>query len=118
MMTSAFWHGFYPGYYATFFLGSQLVNCSRDLREWLRPQFAEDGVTPMWYNFGGWLLTSFFFSHAAVSFVLLDLKAGVEVANSMYWIPHIALGIGVFAARAGAAKAKKNKPKKEEKKTQ
>merc|ERR1712224_1105022 len=115
-MMSAFWHGFYPGYYVAFFFGSQAVNCSRTLREWLRPKFVgKDGKTPLWYNAGGLLLTSFIMAQFVTPFLLLDLTSILTVMNSIYWLPHITFFVFYAIASQGAAATKRAAKKNEEK---
>eukprot|EP01029_Cantina_marsupialis_P027791 TRINITY_DN774004_c0_g1_i1.p1 TRINITY_DN774004_c0_g1~~TRINITY_DN774004_c0_g1_i1.p1 ORF type:complete len:481 (+),score=106.99 TRINITY_DN774004_c0_g1_i1:92-1534(+) len=71
---SAWWHGFYPGYYFTFVLASFLTTAGRDMRRLVRPFFAKGGVTPWWYNTIGFILSTIMLNITAVTFKLLDFK--------------------------------------------
>jgi len=92
---SAFWHGFYPGYYL-FFLSCPLFYqpCEKALRSSVRTFFlTEEGKQnyPLKYVYD---VISFFFTqigshYLAVSFVLLTLEDGLYVWKQMYFFGHI-----------------------------
>lgn len=107
-VTSAFWHGFYPGYYLTFVLGSFLQNVSKsmltiksfpcfhvteyisDSRRLLRPFFMQaDGKTPLprkrYYDFFSYIVTQLAFCFCTTPFILLTIKDTMKVWASVYF---------------------------------
>ncbi|KAI0476995.1 MBOAT family protein [Xylaria cf. heliscus] len=83
-VTSAFWHGFYPGYYLAFVLASFVQTAAKHYRRNLRPFFL-DPVTqkPLpnkkYYDFASWLATQTTFSFVASPFIILGLKESLQV---------------------------------------
>ncbi|PSK56551.1 Lysophospholipid acyltransferase [Elsinoe australis] len=89
-VTSAFWHGFYPGYYLTFVLASFLQNVSKNSRRLLRPFFLQpDGKTPLpskrIYDLLSYLITQLAFSFCTAPFVLLDIGDSLVVWARVYF---------------------------------
>jgi len=118
---SAFWHGFYPGYYITFLFGSVITNIARDLRTWLRPIFVDDsGKTPLWYNAAGMLGCSFAVNMACIAFVILDLPRSMAIFKSLYFLPYVLIAAVYFIAnrQAVAAARAKKKAAQADKKTE
>ncbi|KAI1151175.1 MBOAT family protein [Nemania diffusa] len=82
--TSAFWHGFYPGYYLAFVLASFVQTAAKHYRRNVRPFFL-DPVTqkPLpnkkYYDFASWLATQTTFSFVVAPFIILDLKQSLQV---------------------------------------
>ncbi|KAI0540906.1 membrane-bound O-acyltransferase domain-containing protein 1 [Xylaria digitata] len=83
-VTSAFWHGFYPGYYLAFVLASFVQTAAKHYRRNVRPFFL-DPVTqkPLpnkkYYDFISWLATQTTFSFAAAPFIILGFKESLQV---------------------------------------
>ncbi|KAJ2985457.1 hypothetical protein NUW58_g5521 [Xylaria curta] len=83
-VTSAFWHGFYPGYYLAFVLASFVQTAAKHYRRGLRPFFL-DPVTqkPLpnkkYYDIASWLATQTTFSFAAAPFIILGFKESLQV---------------------------------------
>jgi len=100
-MVSAFWHGFYGGYYLTFFFGGILNECGSQMRKTFRPLFGTQSgvdkrgrpkyVTGIVYNFLGWFGTMTMVNYLAIPFIFLRVTAGLTIFNDTYWIPHILL---------------------------
>lgn len=119
-ITSAFWHGFYPGYYLFFLTGGVLTEAARDARRRLRPRFMKaDGVTPnvplkYVYDVAGIIIAELALSYSGAAFLLLSLENAWKVWSSMNFVGHFII-IGFFilirlvpVPRApGAAKPKK-----------
>merc|ERR1712176_519953 len=83
---SAFWHGFYPGYYL-FFLSVPLVTvCERIGRKKISPYFSDNAFNHMCSVF----LTSLFTEYTVAPFVLLALDRSWDVWKSHYFFGHIA----------------------------
>jgi len=96
---SAFWHGFYPGYYAFFFLCAVLTELGKDMRRILRPHFVTSEDKPIQprkriYDVATCLATMWFINYAGTSQILLSLE------NSLvFWPRYLYLGhIIPFAA--------------------
>lgn len=98
-LLSAFWHGFYPGYYLTFILGALAVYAGRGvihfflvinqfirlkkyifflkIRQNIRPLFINNNLSHL-YALITWLGTIWTINYAATSFLLLDFKSSIQ----------------------------------------
>ncbi|EDN04600.1 MBOAT family protein [Histoplasma capsulatum] len=88
--TSAFWHGFHPGYYFTFILGAFIQTTAKNFRRNIRPFFlTPDGSAPTpykrFYDILTWLTTQLTLSFTAAPFVILHFKPSVHVWSSVYY---------------------------------
>eukprot|EP01136_Pigoraptor_vietnamica_P045951 Opistho-1_new@24573 len=96
-LTSAFWHGFYPGYYLMFVSSGFLTHIARDLRRHLRPHVVNADGTPKsvkpLYDFAGWLLTQFSLNYVCSIFVLLTVVDAYRVWKSVYFCVHVVLAV-------------------------
>ena len=90
---SAFWHGFYPGYYLMFASSAGALTAAKLLRSHLRPRFvsATSGKTPAWYNILGMLLTQATINSLSMSFLLLTFTDSIEVWKNLYFVIHIGI---------------------------
>ncbi|KAF2087510.1 MBOAT-domain-containing protein [Saccharata proteae CBS 121410] len=89
-VTSAFWHGFYPGYYMSFILASFLQTIAKNGRRLLRPFFlapnGKDALpTKKYYDVFTWLVTQLAFSFTVAPFVLLTLPDSLKVWSRVYF---------------------------------
>ncbi|PNS15521.1 Lysophospholipid acyltransferase [Sphaceloma murrayae] len=89
-VTSAFWHGFYPGYYLTFVLASFLQNVSKNSRRLLRPFFlSPDGKTALpskrIYDVFSFLITQVSFAFCVAPFILLEIGDSLVVWARVYF---------------------------------
>lgn len=89
-VTSAFWHGFAPGYYMTFILASFIQNVAKNSRRLLRPFFfTPDGSKPTkykpYYDIFTWLVTQLAFSFTTAPFILLSIHDSVLVWARVYF---------------------------------
>lgn len=123
-VTSAFWHGFYPGYYLTFVLASfvqtaakskmhlllyhpVLSNMLLDCRRYLRPFFLDPKTSQptsakIYYDVASWLATQLIFSFTTAPFVLLTLPASFLVWSRVYFYAVIATALATaFFASPG-----------------
>ncbi|GAB0135384.1 hypothetical protein EsDP_00003724 [Epichloe bromicola] len=88
--TSAFWHGFYPGYYLTFVLASLIQTASKNLRRFVRPFFL-DSITGQaspkkkYYDIASFLLTQLTFSFATTPFLLLTFSDAMRAWSRVYF---------------------------------
>ncbi|KAF9997228.1 lysophospholipid acyltransferase [Entomortierella chlamydospora] len=90
---SAFWHGFYPGYYLMFISSAMALTAGKILRRHLRPRYvsATSSKTPRWYNFVGMLLTQLTINYMSMSFLILTFKDSVELWKDLFFVPHIGI---------------------------
>ena len=93
---SAFWHGFYPGYYLFFFTIGFAQDVTRRIRQKVRPYFMEaDGKTPtrfkIFYDFLGFVFTYFWTSYAIISYQVMHADKAFEIWGKLYFFGHIML---------------------------
>ncbi|KAH8431261.1 lysophospholipid acyltransferase [Aspergillus melleus] len=105
--TSAFWHGFYPGYYLTFVLGSFIQTGAKNFRRYVRPFFlSPDGQKPgpykRYYDILSWLVTQVTLSFTVMPFIFLSFKTSIDVWRSVYFygILSNAASLAFFASPA------------------
>jgi uncharacterized membrane protein len=89
---SAFWHGFYPGYYLFFLSVPLLTVCERLARKKISPHFSS--ARWGWYGILGMLTTSFFTEYMVAPFPLLALDWSWNTWKSHYFFGHIGCVIG------------------------
>ncbi|CAL3965957.1 unnamed protein product [Diplocarpon coronariae] len=113
-VTSAFWHGFYPGYYLSFVLASFVQTVAKNCRRYFRPFFLDPKTTqptPMkiYYDICSYLITQLTFSFITAPFVLLTLRESLLVWARVYFYAVIgtALATAFFASPAKAFLIKK-----------
>jgi len=100
--SSAFWHGFYPGYYCSFIFAAFVVDIARGLRAHFRPMVTikngkeETPIQPQKkvYDALGTLLSLLTFNYGQASFVGLSLSRSFVFYNNFYWCGHIATAFG------------------------
>lgn len=93
---SAFWHGFYPGYYLMWSVMAIAQSTATAMHKKTRPLFINDEdpkknsrIIVFLYQLGGWLLTSLCVSYYTTSFHLLTIGDTCAWFNRMYWSGHI-----------------------------
>ncbi|OOO05813.1 membrane bound O-acyl transferase MBOAT family protein [Aspergillus oryzae] len=89
-VTSAFWHGFYPGYYLTFVLGSFIQTVAKNFRRHVRPFFlTPDGSRPTaykkYYDIASYVVTQLTLSFAVMPFIFLSFGDSIKVWHSVYF---------------------------------
>jgi len=89
---SAFWHGFYPGYYIFFLSVPLLTFCERLGKKKISPRFSSQSWGP--YDIVCKLVTSFFVEYMVSAFVLLSLEWAWNNWKSYYFFGHIGCIIG------------------------
>ncbi|KAJ3228233.1 lysophospholipid acyltransferase [Clydaea vesicula] len=90
--TSAFWHGFWPGYYF-FFLSASLANISaRWVRKNIRPFFLENKALKGFYDIVGIFSTVVTINYIAAPFQLLTTDKSLAFYSAMNWFLHIIIG--------------------------
>ncbi|EHL03575.1 putative Lysophospholipid acyltransferase [Glarea lozoyensis 74030] len=105
--TSAFWHGFYPGYYLTFVLASFVQTVAKNCRRYFRPFFLDPKTTQpkptkIYYDVASWLVTQTAFCFVTAPFVLLSLPASFLVWARVYFYGAVgtALATAFFSSPA------------------
>ncbi|CAF0713092.1 unnamed protein product [Brachionus calyciflorus] len=104
---SAFWHGFYPGYYLTFVLCAFLVYAGRGIRRKIRPFFLKNKLIKFFYDIFTWIFAIFAVNYSAASFDLMEMEIAFKFYNSWYWCVHIVAIILVVILPGGSTKKKK-----------
>ncbi|KAL9601851.1 MAG: hypothetical protein Q9219_002202 [cf. Caloplaca sp. 3 TL-2023] len=106
-ITSAFWHGFYPGYYLSFLLAAFLQTVAKNFRRHVRPFFlTPDGQRPtkykIYYDILSYLTTQLAFCFTTAPFVLLTLPSSLLVWSRVYFYAIIgtAASMAFFASPA------------------
>ncbi|KAI8824236.1 MBOAT, membrane-bound O-acyltransferase family-domain-containing protein [Fimicolochytrium jonesii] len=92
--TSAFWHGFRPGFYLTFLTGSFLNIGARTMRRNVRPLFlGQSKLAPYKpvYDVLGWAVTLFSVNYMAAPFILHSVANSLELWGTLNYSVHIAL---------------------------
>ncbi|KAK2594457.1 Lysophospholipid acyltransferase [Conoideocrella luteorostrata] len=89
-VTSAFWHGFYPGYYLTFVLASLIQTAAKNLRRLARPFFLDvisgDPLPrKMYYDIASLLITQVTFSFATTPFLVLTFADAMRAWSCVYF---------------------------------
>lgn len=84
---SAFWHGFYPGYYLFFLSVPLLTFCERLARKKISPHFSASNFSV--YGILCMLVTSFFVEYMVSPFPLLALDWSWRNWTSHYFFGHI-----------------------------
>ncbi|KAI2936451.1 hypothetical protein CBS63078_962 [Aspergillus niger] len=114
--TSAFWHGFYPGYYLTFILGSFIQTGAKNFRRYVRPFFlTPDGSKPTpykrYYDIMSWFVTQVTLSFTVMPFIFLGFSKSIGVWQSVYFYGIVGnlLSIAFFASPAKGILIKKLK---------
>lgn len=105
--TSAFWHGFYPGYYLSFILAAFIQTVAKNFRRYVRPFFmTADGASPTqnkkYYDFASFLATQLAFCFAVAPFVVLHFSDSIKLWSRVYFytIIGVAASMGIFASPA------------------
>jgi len=103
-LTSALWHGYYPGYYVTFIYASVAVDVSRKWRRYIRPYFVKVEAGPdgkdievpiqprkTIYDLAGIVYIQIAFSYCQGTFYLLDIWLNWKFLVAVGFSCHILL---------------------------
>ncbi|KAI0382655.1 MBOAT family protein [Hypomontagnella monticulosa] len=108
-VTSAFWHGFYPGYYLTFVLASFVQTAAKNYRRIVRPFFLDPATqkplpTKKYYDIASWFATQATFSFVVAPFVILRADLSFLAWQRVYYYAVITTGASMafFASPAKA----------------
>ncbi len=89
--TSAFWHGFYPGYYLAFFSTVLQFEADSIARKYIKPYFMHEGASkPHWiYTLLGKIHTGVCVNYYGAAFMVLSAQAGLQIWGSVFYIVHV-----------------------------
>jgi len=95
-VTSAFWHGFYPGYYLAFVLASFVQTAAKNGRRLIRPLFlSPDGKKDLpskrYYDAATCVFTQVVFAFVVAPFILLGFSDTLKVWARVYFYDLIGL---------------------------
>ncbi|EXJ64424.1 hypothetical protein A1O7_00760 [Cladophialophora yegresii CBS 114405] len=104
-LTSAFWHGFYPGYYLTFLLAAFIQTVAKNFRRHLRPFFlTPDGKSAtrwkIYYDVAGYVATQLAFCFTTAPFVILGWNDSLKCWARVYFyaVVGVAASMAFFAS--------------------
>ena len=120
-LTSALWHGFYPGYYLTFLLGAFIQAVAKDFRRHCRPFFmTPDGKSAtkwkIYYDVLGYIATQLAFCFTTAPFVILGWNDSLMCWARVYFYAIVGVGASMAFFASPAKKvlatrlAKRNHP--------
>jgi len=116
-LTSAFWHGFYPGYF--FFFGFTVLGsvaedtCRSRIGPWFVKADAPLHRFKPVYTVLGTCLTYIQMNYYGLAFVQLSLEGTFALYNSLYWCVHVAHVIAILLVPQLVPRRKEETPKKE-----
>nr|KAJ3419032.1 lysophospholipid acyltransferase [Polyrhizophydium stewartii] len=98
-LTSALWHGFYPGYYLAFLSLTFVVFAARSLRRTFHPLFVTVGspfvpYKPV-YDVVGHLVTLWVLNYLFMPFHVRWIDVSVRIWASLYFYGHVVVGITI-----------------------
>ncbi|XP_060068155.1 lysophospholipid acyltransferase 2-like [Ylistrum balloti] len=88
-VVSAWWHGFYPGYYLTFVTTAFVILATRQVRRNIRPYFQKTEQMKFFYDCITFAATRMANVYLASSFCLLSLSASLRLLISVGFYIHI-----------------------------
>lgn len=86
---SALWHGFYAGYYMTFFTGALFVSAARVARSRFRHRFQVNAVLRDVYDVLTCAVTRIFMAYATFPFVFLEFGGSVRLYLKLFMCLHV-----------------------------
>ncbi|CAH1772913.1 unnamed protein product, partial [Owenia fusiformis] len=86
---SAFWHGFYPGYYFTFGGGAFLIMAARKIRRSVRHRFQSSPQMALFYDIITTITSFMALAYIGMPFVVLEFMGSLYVYRSLYFYMHI-----------------------------
>lgn len=110
-LLSAFWHGFYIGYYITFLGGGVFIHVSRMVRRKVRPHFQNSAHLARFYDLVTFLATRIAIAYLIFPFVILEFWKTVAVYSQLFFWFHVAgalTGLIVLALPKPQGKVSKN----------
>ncbi|KAJ2390296.1 Lysophospholipid acyltransferase [Coemansia sp. RSA 2611] len=106
-LVSAWWHGFYPGYYLTFVLAALAANAARILRRNLHALVALDEHSSATrrtvrraYDVAGWILSKYTLDFVAAPFMVLSFGTSLRIWQANCYVVPLAV-LAIFVAFSG-----------------
>lgn len=93
---SAYWHGFYPGYYLTFGSGAIITLAARSVRRSVRPYFQKSKFTMLLYHVLTFSWCRLTMAYATFPFVLLQFWPSLHIYRCFYFYLHILAFLAAF----------------------
>merc|ERR1712002_1420952 len=88
-LLSAFWHGFFPGFYIMFVTTHLFLTTQKKFRRSYRHYFVASHWSSGIYQLVTWILVQSAVSYMAISFVTLQFTACWNFYRSVYFVGHI-----------------------------
>jgi len=110
---SALWHGFYPGYYVTFFSVAFLTMAARKVRRNVRPFFQSSPQMAFLYDAITWTCTRIACPYLAAPFVFLSLRNTWTFYSSYFFFLHVGSALLILALPEGKSTRSADKKKSE-----
>ena len=102
-MTSAVWHGLYPGYYLAFGTLTLQVEFQKTLYKNVRPRleqaFGKESAVMKLYQAFQLLYTQSTIAYIFVPFVVLSFEESFKMYVSTYFILHLFAVVGIFVVK-------------------
>ena len=102
-MTSAFWHGLYPGYYLAFGTLTLQVEFQKTLYKNVRPRleqaYGKDSVVMTLYQSFQLLYSQMTITYIFVPFVVLSFEESFKMYVSTYFILHLVAVVGIVVVK-------------------
>eukprot|EP00842_Homolaphlyctis_polyrhiza_P006065 jgi/Hompol1/645/HPOL_000990-RA len=100
-LTSAFWHGFHPGYYLSFLSATFLIITGRTMRRFCLPFFVRVGsplipYKPV-YDALGTFFTMGILNCFFVTFIVQRADVSINIWASIYFIAHVCVIVPIIA---------------------
>jgi lysophospholipid acyltransferase 1/2 len=90
-LLSAWWHGFYPGYYLCFLHFGISLMAAKKMRRWCNPFFTGHGPVLKWtYHVATWVLTQVYVAYCSLQLVLLWPSDVWTFCSYHYFVPSLA----------------------------
>ncbi|CAH8494667.1 unnamed protein product [Schistosoma turkestanicum] len=86
---SAFWHGFYPGYYIMFLSFALFTMTARIWRRHCRQYFRRTHLSSQLYDIFTMIITNFIVNYGQAPFHVLDFYASLKFLHVFYFMPHL-----------------------------
>ncbi|KAF3935714.1 hypothetical protein ABW19_dt0208389 [Dactylella cylindrospora] len=108
-LTSAFWHGFYPGYYLTFVTASLVQTVAKYFRRSVRPFFlTPDGTKPtkykIYYDIFGTIVSQAALAYMSAPFIVLDFNNSLTLWSRVWFYNHVGIAVVFAFFKSPAAK--------------
>lgn len=113
-LVSAFWHGFYPGYYMFFLSAAAATVVHRQVRRTIRPRFMlDDGKSPgpykKYYDVVSAIATSVTLNYFIISFVMLAFDLSVKAFSGFRFFGHWILLVALIVFNSGLVQPPRKK---------